>query len=104
MKSLDERKSIDDVLTAAAYSESIRSDEGERTAGDDDDDENDDENELRQKRDEVGVYRRVSSRATDIVHRLAPNSAAFTFLSMVSSCFQRRSTSERSFCISSSCS
>ena len=84
MKSLDdekERKSIDDVLTAAAYSESIRSDEGERTAGDDDEDENDDENELRQKRDEVGVYRRVSSRATDIVHRLAPNSAAFTFLS-----------------------
>ena len=84
MKSLDdekERKSIDDVLTAAAYSESIVSDEGERTAGDDDEDENDDENELRQKRDEVGVYRRVSSRATDIVHRLAPNSAAFTFLS-----------------------
>ena len=76
-----ERKSIDDVLTAAAYSESIRSDEGERTAGDDDDDDEDDEeNELRH---EVGVsylYRRVSSRATDIVHRLAPNSAAFTFL------------------------
>ena len=62
MKSLDERKSIDDVLTAATYSESIRSDEVERSAGDDDDDESDDENELRQKRDEVGVYRRVSSR------------------------------------------
>ena len=44
MKSLDERKSIEDVLTAATYSESIRSDEVERSAGDDDDDESDDEN------------------------------------------------------------